>query len=78
MSDSSLSARSSFDSLRESSPTPSTLAPAVTGPMVWEGAELKDYVLWLTSAEVDAIKAAVIHFKRMSFDMSYPGNGNCH
>ena len=66
MSVSSLSAKSSLDSLRSHSSAqsaPDVLAPTVTGDMVWEGAELKDYVNQLTNAEVEEIEAAVHHFK---------------
>lgn len=69
MSESSLSAKSSLDSLREGSPAPSVgsvpdlLAPAVAGPMVWEGAGLKDYIVCLDESEIQNIRAAVIHHK---------------
>jgi hypothetical protein len=43
---------------------PDTLPPAVAGPMVWEGNELKDYVLTFLPSEVDAIRHAIICFKR--------------
>lgn len=43
---------------------PDTLAPPVAGPMVWEGGELKDYVVQLLPSDVDAIRHAVIFFKR--------------
>lgn len=42
---------------------PDTLAPPVAGPMVWEGGELKDYVLNLIPSDIDAIRAAIISFK---------------
>ncbi|KAF2017332.1 taurine catabolism dioxygenase TauD [Aaosphaeria arxii CBS 175.79] len=62
---------SSMDSLRSASPAPSIesvpdrLAPAVFGPMVWDSSELDTdkYVVQLTRAEIDQIRAAVIHFK---------------
>jgi hypothetical protein len=69
MSTSSISARSSLDSLRDSilaesiQSLPDALAPAVAGPMVWEGSELRDYIVELDASEVQAIRSAIIHFK---------------
>lgn len=68
MSAHSLSPRSSTESFRSCSSTDSTpdkLAPALEGPMVWEGAELdpKQYVVELTRSEVENIRAAVVGFK---------------
>lgn len=64
----SLSPRSSTESLQSSSSTysvPDRLAPALTGPMVWEGAELNAsrYIIDLSQAEVDNVRAAVVGFK---------------
>ncbi|KAF2272940.1 Clavaminate synthase-like protein [Westerdykella ornata] len=65
----SLNAGSSVESLRCSSPAlsdisvPDTLPPAVSGPMVWEGSELKDYVVHFTPSEIEAIEAAVLSFR---------------
>ncbi|KAF3008973.1 hypothetical protein E8E13_011484 [Curvularia kusanoi] len=68
MSANSLSPRSSSESLQSSFSTfsiPDSLAPALTGPMVWAGAELDAtrYVVELSRTEVEAIRAAVICFK---------------
>jgi hypothetical protein len=66
MSTRSLSTRSSLDSLRSSSSVqsaPDLLAPAVTGPMVWKGAELENYIITLTAAEIGVIIAAVKYFR---------------
>lgn len=68
MSVSSLSARSSVDSLRSISSlgsAPDKLAPSVDGPMVWRKSELDPtkYVCHLTTAEVAEIRLAVIHFR---------------
>lgn len=58
-----------MESLRGSSPAPSILTvpdnlpPAVAGPMVWQGSELKDYIVPLSTSEIEAIRAAVISFK---------------
>ncbi|KAF2712041.1 Clavaminate synthase-like protein [Pleomassaria siparia CBS 279.74] len=69
MSTSSLSTKSSFDSLRSGSSSiqsaPDLLPPAVKGPMVWEGFELKDYILLLSPSEIEAVVAAVEGFKSM-------------
>lgn len=64
MSLSSLSEKSSFESLRFEGPPP--LAPAVTGHMVWQGDELNpdEYVVQLNMYEVEMVRAAVISFKR--------------
>lgn len=64
----SLSPKSSNESLQSSSSTssaPDRLAPAVKGPMVWEGAELdpSEYVLHLSEREIQDIRAAVIKVK---------------
>lgn len=74
MSVSSLSAKSSLDSLRSSSSiesAPDRLAPAVEGPMAWKGVELNPakYVLQLDSAAVAEVRSAVISFKRKSLLM---------
>ncbi|PVI06769.1 Clavaminate synthase-like protein [Periconia macrospinosa] len=63
-----LSARSSVESLQSNATThtiPDTLAPAVAGPMVWEGDELDPakYIINLRPSEVQNVRAAVIHFK---------------
>ena len=68
MSAHSLSPRSSCESLQSSSSTfsvPDTLAPALTGPMVWKGAELDptQYIIELSRTEIDNIRAAVVGFK---------------
>lgn len=68
MSVSSLSAKSSVESLRSNSSfgsTPDKLAPSVGGPMVWRNSELDPakYVYSLSTAEVAEIRGAVIHFK---------------
>lgn len=68
----SVSSRSSFDSLRSASPAPSIQSeperfpPFLDGPMVWKGKELspEKYVIELTSAEVENVRAAVVGFKR--------------
>ncbi|KAJ4994425.1 taurine catabolism dioxygenase family protein [Stagonosporopsis vannaccii] len=64
----SLSPRSSSESLQSSSSTasvPDKLAPALTGHMVWDGAELNPtrYIVKLSRSEVDNIRAAVVGFK---------------
>ncbi|CAI6339519.1 unnamed protein product [Periconia digitata] len=63
-----LSTRSSVESLQSNATThtvPDTLAPAVTGPMVWEGDELDPakYIIHLHPSEIQNIRAAVIYFK---------------
>lgn len=68
MSAHSLSAKSSTESLQSSSSgysIPDKLAPALSGPMVWEGAELDPtrYIVNLSKSEVDGIRAAVVGFK---------------
>ncbi|KZM18699.1 uncharacterized protein EKO05_0006649 [Ascochyta rabiei] len=68
MSTHSLSQRSSTESLQSSSSThsiPDKLAPALAGPMTWRGAELNasQYVIELSRAEVDNVRAAVVGFK---------------
>ncbi|KAF2202114.1 hypothetical protein GQ43DRAFT_414294 [Delitschia confertaspora ATCC 74209] len=71
MSVSSLSQRSSWESLRSVSSAPSVhsepdpFPPALAGPMVWQGKELdpKDYVIELEPAEVENVRAAVVGFK---------------
>lgn len=44
---------------------PDRLAPAVTGPMAWEGSELDpaDYVVKLNDSEIREVRIAVISFK---------------
>jgi hypothetical protein len=66
MSQHTLSPKSSDDSLRSSTSTfssPDKLAPAVTGPMVWEGLDSSKYVVELSPSEVQDIRAAVIKVK---------------
>ncbi|KAF2447070.1 Clavaminate synthase-like protein [Karstenula rhodostoma CBS 690.94] len=68
MSVSSLSAKSSAESLRSISSfgsAPDKLAPSVEGPMVWKNSELDPtkYVVNLTVAEVSEIRYAVISIK---------------
>ncbi|KAJ4297711.1 hypothetical protein N0V90_005606 [Kalmusia sp. IMI 367209] len=68
MSISSLSAKSSLESLRSHSSigsAPDQLAPSVEGPMVWKSAELdpSKYVVKLDAAAVAEIRSAVISFK---------------
>ncbi|KAF2873039.1 hypothetical protein BDV95DRAFT_605612 [Massariosphaeria phaeospora] len=67
MSVSSLSARSSTESMRSNLSTltaPDSLAPAVTGPMVWKGSMLlpNEYVIQLTGSELEDIRAAIVYF----------------
>jgi hypothetical protein len=65
-----LSAKSSFESLHSNSSSlfssPDALAPAVTGPMVWQGDELNpaEYVVTLSDCDILNIRAAIIKFKR--------------
>jgi hypothetical protein len=65
-----LSARSSFESLHSNSSSiissPDKLAPAVTGPSVWQGDELNpaEYVVELDDGDIRNIRAAIIKFKR--------------
>ncbi|KAF2190759.1 Clavaminate synthase-like protein [Zopfia rhizophila CBS 207.26] len=74
MSISSLSERSSLESLRTGSPAlsiqsePEPLTPALEGKMVWEGGELDpiNYVVQLQESEIENIRAAVIHFKMLN------------
>jgi len=74
MSDSSLSQRSSLESLRSLSPVPSiksepdALPPSVEGRMVWQGNELepRQYITNLERADVEAVRAAVLFFKLLS------------
>ncbi|KAF2748976.1 Clavaminate synthase-like protein [Sporormia fimetaria CBS 119925] len=74
MSEASLSAKSSMDSLRgvslaaSEADFPDTLPPSMTGPMIWEGNELKNYVIDLVASDIDRIRAAVIHFKLLGLD----------
>ncbi|KAF9698185.1 hypothetical protein EKO04_003841 [Ascochyta lentis] len=63
-----LSPRSSTESLQSSSSSfsiPDKLAPALAGPMAWGGAELNasQYVVKLSRAEIDNIRAAVVGFR---------------
>jgi hypothetical protein len=68
----SVSNRSSFESLRSTSPAPSLRSepdlcpPALSGPMVWMGKSMtpNKYVIELSSAEVENVRAAVVGFKR--------------
>ncbi|KAH6618589.1 hypothetical protein C7974DRAFT_32899 [Boeremia exigua] len=67
----SLSPRSSSESLHSTHSSSSTASapdqytPALTGRMVWEGAELRpaEYIVKLSSSEVESIRAAVVGFK---------------
>lgn len=71
MSDSSLSQKSSLESLRSLSPVlsiqsePDALPPSVEGRMVWQGNELEpnQYITNLKRTEVEAVRAAVVFFK---------------
>lgn len=69
MSVASLSPKSSNESLNASlyseSSIPDTLAPAVSGPMVWEGTELDPakYVVGFNEQEIRDVRAAVIKCK---------------
>jgi hypothetical protein len=71
MSDSSVSQKSSLESLRSLSPVPSiqsepdALPPSVEGRMVWQGNELEpdQYIINLERAEVEAVRAAIVSFK---------------
>jgi len=68
MSMSTLSPKSSIESLQSNWSTfssPDKLAPAVAGPMVWEGNELDPakYVITLSHREIQDIRAAVIKIK---------------
>jgi hypothetical protein len=68
MSSPTLSARSSFESLRSSSSaftSPDRIAPAVAGPMIWQGDELDPtkYVVKLSNRDIQDIRAAVIKMK---------------
>ncbi|KAF1944184.1 Clavaminate synthase-like protein [Clathrospora elynae] len=82
-----LSAKSSNESLQSNSSTfsyPDKFAPAVIGPMVWQGDELNPtkYVIGLNSRDVHDIRAAIIKVKiagtprsdinRNSFDIGNP------
>jgi hypothetical protein len=63
-----LSPRSSTESLQSSSSAfsiPDKLAPALSSPMAWAGAELdpKRYIVELSRSEIDNIRAAVVGFK---------------
>ncbi|KAH9875242.1 hypothetical protein J1614_004733 [Plenodomus biglobosus] len=71
----SLSPRSSTESLQSSSSTssaPDKLAPAVQGPMVWEGSHLDptEYIVHLSEREIQDIRAAVIKVKIAAIDRS--------
>lgn len=66
MSTHTLSPKSSNDSLQSrcsASSSPDKLAPALTGPMVWEKLDVADYIVDLTPREVQDIRAAVIKVK---------------
>ncbi|CAE7024758.1 hypothetical protein P3342_005470 [Pyrenophora teres f. teres] len=69
MSSTTLSSRSSMESLQSNSSSilsaPDKLAPAVVGPSVWQGDELNpaEYVIELDDREVLDIRAAIIKFK---------------
>jgi hypothetical protein len=63
-----LSARSSLESLQSDSSSISSLdklAPAVAGPLVWQGDELSPakYVVRLSDRDILDIRAAIIKFK---------------
>jgi hypothetical protein len=63
-----LSPKSSNESLQSSASafsSPDKLAPALAGPMVWEGLDAAKYVVELTRREVQDIRAAVIKVKSM-------------
>lgn len=64
-----LSPKSSNESLQSSSSVvsfPDKLAPAVAGPMVWEGLDTAKYIIELSPREVQDIRAAVIKVKSTS------------
>jgi len=66
MSTHSLSAKSSNESLQSSSScfsSPDKLAPAVAGPMAWEGLDAAKYIIELSPREIQDIRAAVIKVK---------------
>jgi len=66
MSTHTLSPKSSNDSLQSRSSvtsSPDKLAPALTGPMVWEKLDAAEYVVDLNPREVQDIRAAVIKVK---------------
>jgi hypothetical protein len=66
MSTHALSPKSSNESLQSSASafsSPDKLAPALAGPMVWEGLDAAKYVVELTRREVQDIRAAVIKVK---------------
>lgn len=68
MSTYSLGANSSAESIQSSASvlsTPDSLAPALTGPMVWAGSELKtsDYIVNLGTSDIEEIRSAVIAHK---------------
>jgi hypothetical protein len=66
MSTHALSPKSSNESLQSRASafsSPDRLAPAVAGPMVWEGLDAAKYVIELTPREVQDIRAAVIKVK---------------
>jgi hypothetical protein len=68
MSQSTLSTRSSSESLQSTFSVfsyPDKLAPAVAGPMVWQGDELDPtkYIIQLSDRDIQDIRAAVIKVK---------------
>ncbi|KAL5114852.1 hypothetical protein ACEQ8H_007281 [Pleosporales sp. CAS-2024a] len=66
MSTHTLSPKSSNESLESSVSTlssPDKLAPALEGPMVWDQLDPTEYVMELTSREIEDIRAAVIKIK---------------
>jgi hypothetical protein len=66
MSTHTLSPRSSNESLQSNSSafsSPDKLAPALAGPMVWEGLDATNYIIELSPREVQDIRAAVIKVK---------------
>lgn len=61
-----LSPKSSNDSLQSDASalsSPDKLAPAIFGPMIWQGLESAEYVVELSPREVQDIRAAVIKVK---------------
>lgn len=77
-----LSPRSSTESLQSNYSalsSPDKLAPAVTGPMVWEGSELDPakYIVELDQREIQDIRAAVIKVKSKHTACEYAGK-NTH
>jgi hypothetical protein len=71
MSSYSIRSKASFESVSSESSqstvisVPDRLPPTVDGPSVWRGTDLgtNDYVVYLSAADVEAVRAAVISFK---------------